>query len=132
MTGMGHAPRVNNPIIVSAFHHALLEQFLVILLVGVLIAVGWNAVRTVQYRRSVRAGESAVVSGPSGGFAVEAAGHRVLRVGFGLLWLVDGILQLQADMPLGLPVNVLQPAAAGTPGWVTHLNGIGVSIWQRR
>jgi len=131
MTGMGHAPRDDNPIIVSAFHHALLEQFLAILFVGVLIAVAWNVMRTVQYRRSVRAGESAVVSGPSAGSAVEAAGHRVLRVAFGLLWLVDGILQLQADMPLGLPANVLQPAGAGTPGWVARLSAIGVSIWQR-
>lgn len=131
MTGMGHAPQANNPIIVSAFHHALLDQFLVIVFVGALFAITWNVVRTVHYRRFVRAGGSAVVSAPSQGSTVEAAGHRVLRVGFGLLWLVDGILQLQADMPLGLPTNVLQPAAAGTPGWVTRLSAIGVSIWQR-
>jgi cytochrome oxidase Cu insertion factor (SCO1/SenC/PrrC family) len=131
MTGMGQAPRADNPIIVSAFHHALLEQFLAILLLATLVAVAWNAVRTVQYRRLVRAGGTAPVSGPSPGSAIEAAGRRVLRFGFGLLWLVDGILQLQVEMPLGLPTNVLQPAGAGTPGWVARLNAIGVSIWQR-
>jgi hypothetical protein len=37
----------------------------------------------------------------------------VLRIGFGLLWLLDGILQAQPNMPAGLPSQVIEPTAGG-------------------
>jgi cytochrome oxidase Cu insertion factor (SCO1/SenC/PrrC family) len=140
MPGMGHAPKTTNPLIVSAFHAALLHQGLVILAALFLAAVGWNVVRTAQYRRSI----AAVGAGPAGDQgarhqgvpAVRAAiaeppARRALRVAFGVLWLLDGLLQLQAAMPLGLPTNVLQPAASGSPGWVSRVVSVAVGIWER-
>jgi cytochrome oxidase Cu insertion factor (SCO1/SenC/PrrC family) len=54
----------------------------------------------------------------------------VARVGFGLLWILDGLLQLQSAMPLGLPSGVVQPAASTSPTWVQHLVNSGVTIWS--
>jgi hypothetical protein len=60
----------------------------------------------------------------------EPAGRRVLRIGFGLLWLFDGVLQAQPKMPAGLPSQVIQPAAASSPHWVQHLVNWGVTAWS--
>jgi cytochrome oxidase Cu insertion factor (SCO1/SenC/PrrC family) len=59
----------------------------------------------------------------------EPAGRQLLRIGFGLLWVFDGILQGQAAMPLGLPSQVTEPSTAGSPGWVRHLVDWASSIW---
>jgi cytochrome oxidase Cu insertion factor (SCO1/SenC/PrrC family) len=61
--------------------------------------------------------------------ADEPLAHRVLRIGFGLIWLLDGILQGQAAMPLSLPSQVLQPAASSSPTWVQHLVNYAGSLW---
>jgi cytochrome oxidase Cu insertion factor (SCO1/SenC/PrrC family) len=54
----------------------------------------------------------------------------VLRYGFGLLWLLDGLLQLQSSMPLGFPNGVLSPAAQGSPSWVASLVNFSVRVWS--
>ena len=58
MPGMGRALQSNNPTIVSAFHTALLHQLLVVLLLGAVLAVAVNAIRTVQYRRLAAVGRT--------------------------------------------------------------------------
>ena len=55
----------------------------------------------------------------------------MLRIGFGVLWVLDGLLQLQAAMPLGLPTGVLQPAGDSSPGWVQHVVNVGATIWSK-
>ena len=59
----------------------------------------------------------------------EPVARRVLRIGFGLLWILDALLQLQSAMPLGLPLSVLQPSASTSPGWVQHVVHVGVKVW---
>src|SRR5215469_1262093 len=59
----------------------------------------------------------------------EPKARRLLRLGFGLLWLFDGILQAQPRMAAGLPSQVIQPAATSSPGWVQHLVNWGGTIW---
>src|ERR1700690_63993 len=39
----------------------------------------------------------------------EPRARTYLRWGFGAIWLIDGILQFQISMPLGLANNVMQP-----------------------
>jgi cytochrome oxidase Cu insertion factor (SCO1/SenC/PrrC family) len=128
MPGMGTFLQTKNPVVVSSFHAALLHQMLLIGLVLVFLSVVWNFLRTTQYRRSVAAG-----SIPPGKSSVtvmpEPVARRVLRIGFGLLWILDALLQLQSAMPLGLPPSVLQPSASTSPGWVEHLVHVGVKIW---
>jgi cytochrome oxidase Cu insertion factor (SCO1/SenC/PrrC family) len=54
----------------------------------------------------------------------------VVRIGFGCLWILDGLLQIQSGMPLGLTSGVIQPSAATSPSWVQHLVNSGVTIWS--
>ena len=60
--------------------------------------------------------------------AGEAA--RLLRVGFGAIWILDGLLQAQPKMAGGLASQVIEPAAAASPAWVQHLVNWGGTIWS--
>jgi cytochrome oxidase Cu insertion factor (SCO1/SenC/PrrC family) len=129
MPGMGRSLQSGNSVIVSAFHTELFHQLLVVIVVALLCAIGFNVVRTIQYRRLREQGQSTFPSartftGP------EPGARRILRIGFGCLWILDGLLQLQSAMPLGLPTSVIQPSAATSPQWVQHLVNNGVSIWS--
>ena len=125
---MGRTLQAGNSLIVSAFRTALFHQFLFILLVGAILAIGVNLVRTVQLRRLQAAGHPTFPEAAPEPFP-EPVARRFLRTTFGLLWLLDGLLQLQPSMPLALPTSVIQPAAATSPGWVQHLVNDGVTIW---
>jgi hypothetical protein len=129
MPGMGKAPGAGGSLIVGAFHNALLRQGGLIFLVVVLLLVGWNGLRALQLRRAVLRRES--YPGPRPVAPIEPFARRVLRLGLGALWIVDGLLQLQPQMPLGLPSAALQPAAATSPGWVQGLVNFGVTAWTR-
>ena len=129
MPGMGTPSGSGGSTVVSAFHSALLSQGALILLVAVLLLVVWNALRSLQYRRAVARGDS--YPPPRRPLGVEPYARRVLRLGFGFLWIIDGLLQLQPGMPLGMPTDVLQPSAASAPGWVQGLVGFGVTTWSR-
>lgn len=128
MPGMGTYLQTRNPVVVSAFHTALLHQLFLIGLILVILSLAWNILRTTQYRRAARAGwvgtMSATAVGPG-----EPVARRALRIGFGLLWILDGLLQLQSAMPLGLPGSVLQPSASSSPGWVKDVVHVAVKIW---
>jgi cytochrome oxidase Cu insertion factor (SCO1/SenC/PrrC family) len=127
MTGMGGPPGPGNASIIAEFHHALATQGALVLLLGVVLFVAWNQLRSMQYRRAVARGTSTShVTAPG---APEPAARRFLRVAFGVLWIVDGLLQLQAGMPTGLVDGVIKPAAATSPGWVQHLVDSGVTVW---
>jgi len=129
MPGMGTYLQTRNPVVVSAFHTALVHQLVLIGFVLVVLSLVWNVIRTGQYRRSVvtRAGPHDRTTP----VAAEPLARRVLRIGFGIFWIVDGLLQVQSDMPLGLPTSVLQPSANSSPGWVQHVVNLGVTIWTR-
>jgi cytochrome oxidase Cu insertion factor (SCO1/SenC/PrrC family) len=129
MPGMGSAPGAGNSTIIRQFHTALAHQGLLILAVLVLLFVAWNALRSQQYRRAVARGASFPPPRPV--TAPEPPARRVLRLGFGALWVVDGLLQLQQAMPLGLPGTVLRPAASGSPEWVVRLVNFGAEAWTR-
>ncbi len=128
MPGMGGAPPNGNSVIVSAFHTELFHQLLVVLLIGAVCAIAFNVIRTVQYRQLKAQGGSTLIVAADA--TPEAAARRVLRIGFGSLWILDGLLQLQSTMPLGLPSNVIQPSASASPQWVQHIVNSGVSIWS--
>lgn len=129
MPGMGSSLGGSNPTIVSAFHTALLHQLLLLGLVAVAAAVAWNVLRAVQYRKAVADGRPPAPAPAAAVLGPEAPGRRILRVGFGVLWIVDGLLQLQQGMVLGMPSTVLRPAATGSPSWVHHLVATGATIW---
>ncbi|MHB1552656.1 MAG: SCO family protein [Acidimicrobiales bacterium] len=129
MPGMNAGLHTNSPTVVAAFHRTLLHQGLVVVLLIALLLVAWNVLRTRQLRIAGdavehRAGRLAALSAP------EPLGRRVLRVSFGLLWILDGILQGQSSMPLGMAPQVLQPAAASSPTWVQHVDNVMATIWS--
>src|SRR5580658_9269031 len=122
---MGGGPlATNNSLIVAAFHNALRAQGLVVVLIILLALVLWRPVAEVARRRLGVRPELTT-------FPPEPAGRRFLRISFGSLWVLDGILQMQQSMVLGLPSDVAQPAAVGSPPWVHHLVNAGLSVWTR-
>jgi cytochrome oxidase Cu insertion factor (SCO1/SenC/PrrC family) len=60
----------------------------------------------------------------------EPRGRSLLRVGFGLIWILDGILQAQPKMAGGLASQVMEPIAASSPTWVQHLVNWGGTVWS--
>lgn len=133
MPGMNSGLSDTNPIIVAAFRSALLHQGLIVLALLLVFGLTWFGIRewVPPARRasgllwSAAGLESAVASGPA-----EPRWRRVLRIGFGLLWIFDGVLQAQAAMPAGLPGQVIQPAAAASPSWVQHLVNWAGTTWS--
>lgn len=125
MEGMGGPLGTNDPTVVSAFHHALLSQGLIALVVVFLVAVAWSVTRSWQLRQGAAPGGAALT-----GWSQEAPARRILRVGFGLLWLFDGVLQGQASMPLGMIPQVVQSSASSSPGWVQHLVNNAANTWS--
>src|SRR5580692_4136747 len=108
MGGMGRSLQSGNSVVVSAFHAALFHQLLLLLAVGAILAIGFNLVRTIQYRRLEAVGRTAFPTAQMNPYP-EPRARRILRIGFGLLWILDGLLQLQTSMPLALPSGVIQP-----------------------
>ena len=125
MPGMSSGLQTNNPTIVSAFKSLLLHEGLIILLILALLAVAWNLLRGLQLRRAA-AGRGSVEPWPY----PEPIARRVLRIAFGIIWILDGTLQAQPSMPLGMTTQVIEPTAATSPAWVQHLVNAGATIWS--
>jgi cytochrome oxidase Cu insertion factor (SCO1/SenC/PrrC family) len=114
-----------SPILVSTFRSALLHQWLISVLVFMLLLMAWGASRT------------AIFGSMSGTPATRRArqwpeprARLLLRVGFGIIWLLDGLLQAQPQMPGGLADQVIKPSAASSPSWVQDLVNYGVNLWD--
>jgi cytochrome oxidase Cu insertion factor (SCO1/SenC/PrrC family) len=121
MTGMNSGFSASNPTLAAAFMTALLHQGIVVLVLLAALAVAW-----VSAREWLVPGRSAAARTGAG----EPAGRRLLRIGFGVLWIFDGLLQAQPDMAAGLPARVIEPAAASSPGWVQHLASWASTAWS--
>ncbi|HSZ39870.1 MAG TPA: SCO family protein [Trebonia sp.] len=131
---MNSGLNADDPTVVAAFRAALEHQGLIVLAILALISIVWVAVRE-------RTGADSVAETGAGGTGSQA-GHRVslilsetrgrdvLRIGFGLLWLLDGILQAQPQMAAGLPSGVIEPSTAGSPVWVQHLVNWAGTSWS--
>ncbi len=122
MPGMNSGLSPGDPTLVAAFRSALLHQGAIALLILLFLWLIWATART--WRPATPAGKSV----PGG--AQEARGRRLLRVGFGLLWIFDGVLQAQPKMPGGLATQVIEPIAASSPAWVQHLVNWGGTVWS--
>jgi cytochrome oxidase Cu insertion factor (SCO1/SenC/PrrC family) len=129
MPGMNSGVNVNDPTVIAAFKAALLHQGLIALLIFGLLGVAWIAVRARQPVAAQDAGQAGP-AGSSAGAVAEPSWRQVLRVGFGLLWVFDGILQAQPKMAIGLPSQVIQPAAASSPHWVQQVVNWAGTTWS--
>ena len=145
MQGMGGSVDGNNPLIVSAFESALHHQALIVLILLIIAATAWVWPYTtpkpslgVASPADPAEATSGAIGPAVGGSDTDAAvgtgehpARKWLRVSFGVLWIFDGLLQLQHGMPVGLPTDVVQPAAATSPQWVQNVVNAGTLIWQR-
>jgi cytochrome oxidase Cu insertion factor (SCO1/SenC/PrrC family) len=71
-----------------------------------------------------------VGAGARGDASPEPAWRQLLRIGFGLIWVFDGILQAQPKMAVGLPSQVIEPTAASSPPWVQHVVNWAGTTWS--
>ncbi len=125
MPGMNSGLDVNDPTVVAAFRSALSHQGIIAFLIIAVLSVAWVSVR--------RPGPAAGLDGePAAGpaWSADPAGRRLLRIGFGLLWLLDGLLQIQPGMAVGLPSQVIEPSAVSSPAWVQHLVNWAGTTWS--
>jgi cytochrome oxidase Cu insertion factor (SCO1/SenC/PrrC family) len=126
MPGMNSGLNADDPTVVAAFRTALLHQGLIALAIFAVLSVAWVSVRS-------RVDAGGGLPGPDGTARAdhpEPTGHQVLRIGFGLLWVFDGLLQAQPRMAAGLPSQVIEPSAASSPHWVQHVVNWAGTTWS--
>ncbi len=123
MPGMNTGHQATNPGITAAFHSTLATQLLIAIAVLVALSLAWTLVRSVM-----GTGAASPASPPAD---PEPAARRFVRIAFAVLWIFDGILQAQPEMPVGLPSQVIEPAAASAPAWLQHLVRWGELVWTR-
>jgi cytochrome oxidase Cu insertion factor (SCO1/SenC/PrrC family) len=122
MPGMNAGLNDSNPTLVAAFKSALLHQGLAVAVLLVVLLLTWVSMRDWLSAGRVAAG------GRAG--AAEPAARRLLRIGFGVLWIFDGILQAQPAMAAGMPSQVIEPTAATSPLWIQHLVNWAGTTWS--
>ena len=94
MPGMGGGGlSTGNPVILDAFHRLVFHQFLVVLALCLAGSLAWLLLSS--------------SGGLSKALVVEPKARKILRTFFGLLWILDGVLQYQPQMPLGFADGVL-------------------------
>ena len=126
MPGMNSGLSPSDPTLVAALRSALLHQGAIAVLMLAFLWLLWATARTWRTAGSpAKAGTAA-----GGAAAAEPRGRWLLRTGFGVLWIFDGILQAQPKMAGGLATQVIEPIAASSPGWVQHLVNWGGTVWS--
>jgi cytochrome oxidase Cu insertion factor (SCO1/SenC/PrrC family) len=117
MPGMNSGPSPASSILVAAFRSALLHQALIVALIFFFVLATWAVMRT------------AIGDQRADSDWREPRARQLLRIGFGALWVFDGLLQAQPQMAGGMPA-LLQATDAGSPGWVVDLVNWGANIWS--
>jgi cytochrome oxidase Cu insertion factor (SCO1/SenC/PrrC family) len=126
MPGMNSGLSDTNPTLVAAFRTALLHQGLLIALLLAVLALAWFGVR--EWTPTAAARSRGVLGWRAA--SAEPAARRLLRIGFGIIWIFDGLLQAQPAMAAGMPSQVVAPAAASSPAWVQHLVNWAGTSWS--
>ncbi len=123
MPGMNSGLNSGNSTIVAAFKAALLHRGLIALLIFAALGLTW------LFLRAWLPAAAADGAAPPAA-AAEPGWRQLLRIGFGLMWVFDGILQAQPKMAVGMPSQVIEPAAASSPAWVQHVVNWAGTTWS--
>jgi cytochrome oxidase Cu insertion factor (SCO1/SenC/PrrC family) len=123
MPGMNSGLNDNNATLVAAFRSALQGQMIVVLTIFAVLAFAWVAVREwmPSAARAAAARRKAAVPEPRW--------RVLLRVGFGIIWIFDGLLRAQPGMASGLTSQVIERFAANSPSWVQHIVDLAGTTW---
>src|SRR3984893_11237904 len=119
-----------DPTLVAAFRSALFHQGAIALIAIVFLWLIWATARTWRVAPPAAQGGAAGAAAQTASAVAEARGRRLLRIGFGVLWIFDGILQAQPKMAGGLASQVMEPIASTSPPWVQHLVNWGGTAWS--
>jgi cytochrome oxidase Cu insertion factor (SCO1/SenC/PrrC family) len=134
MPGMNSGINVSDPTVVAAFKAALLNQGLIGLLIFATLGMAWVTVRALRPAAAQAGPKASADGGTSAGApgtaSAEPAWRQLLRIGFGVLWVFDGILQAQPKMAVGLPSQVIEPLAAASPRWVQQVVNWAGTNWS--
>jgi cytochrome oxidase Cu insertion factor (SCO1/SenC/PrrC family) len=131
--GMNSGLSPADPTLVAAFRSALLHQGAIALLIIAFLWLLWATARVWRLTgpgAKPAASEATETGGTGRGWGGEPRGRWLLRTGFGLIWILDGILQAQPKMAGGLAAQVIEPTAAASPAWVQHVASWGGTIWS--
>jgi cytochrome oxidase Cu insertion factor (SCO1/SenC/PrrC family) len=128
MPGMNSGINISDPTVVAAFKAALLHQGMIALLIFAVLVLAWVTVRA--WLPAAAPDGAAAAAGTAGEASPEPAWRQLLRIGFGLIWVFDGILQAQPKMAVGLPSQVIEPTAASSPPWVQHVVNWAGTTWS--
>jgi cytochrome oxidase Cu insertion factor (SCO1/SenC/PrrC family) len=110
---------LTNPIVVALFHHSVYVTS-VYWIIGIALVLLLSA--TLSRRLNTFNLSKVGLDEPRG--------RTYLRLGFGLIWLFDGILQFQASMPLGLANDVVRPTVASAPSWLHPVMYASIHLWN--
>jgi cytochrome oxidase Cu insertion factor (SCO1/SenC/PrrC family) len=127
---MNSGLNADDPTVIAAFQSALVHQGLIALLIFMVLGFAWVTVRAWLPAAAEGGTGRAVTGGTPGSAPAEPAWRQLLRIGFGLLWIFDGILQAQPKMAVGLPSQVIEPIAASSPAWVQHVVNWAGTNWS--
>ena len=128
MPGMNSGLNISDPTVVAAFKAALVHQGLIALLIFAVLGLAWVTVRAWLPAAARTAPRRQRRGRPAA--SPEPAWRQLLRIGFGLIWVFDGILQAQPKMAVGLPSQVIEPTAASSPPWVQHVVNWAGTTWS--
>ncbi len=120
MPGMSSGLPTSSPAIAAAFQTSLLVGLVVGLAIAMVLVTAWLVTE-----RRLGVGSGAIQPRPA-----EPVARRFLRLAFGILWVFDGILQAQSQMPLGLTSQVIGPTASRSPLWLQHLIDWAGLLWN--
>jgi cytochrome oxidase Cu insertion factor (SCO1/SenC/PrrC family) len=127
MPGMNSGLNSGDPTLVAAFRSALLHQLGIVTAIFILLLLAcWTA-------RNWRPAASSAPPPPPPGepaAAAEPKARRLLRISFGIVWVIDGVLQAQPQMAGGLVSRVIAPTAAASPHWVQRVVNFGGTVWS--
>jgi cytochrome oxidase Cu insertion factor (SCO1/SenC/PrrC family) len=127
---MNSGLNAGDPTVIAAFQSALVHQGLIALLIFMVLGFAWVTVRAWRPAAAEGGTGRAVTGGTAGSAPAEPAWRQLLRIGFGLVWIFDGILQAQPKMAVGLPSQVIEPIAASSPPWVQHVVNWAGTNWS--
>ena len=131
MPGMGQAPQTDDPTVVSAFHTALAHQGLLIVLLLAVLAIAWNVVRTLQYRRL-----AAVSDGREQRAGQSPARRSLWPVGFYASGLQPSgsstaFFSCSLRCHWACQAAYFSPRLASSRGWVQAVVNFGIEIWEK-
>jgi cytochrome oxidase Cu insertion factor (SCO1/SenC/PrrC family) len=123
MPGMNSGLNIDDPTVVAAFKAALLHQGLIALVIFAVIGLAWLSLRAWLPGAAPRQARAKPA-------IPEPTWRLVLRIGFGIIWVFDGVLQAQPKMAVGLPSQVIEPTAASSPHWVQDVVNWAGTNWS--